>query len=130
MVEHNGMYGKSLTNRLHENLRNLIESTEPGDRLPSEPKLAKQMGVSRATLREAMRIFENQGIIHRRQGVGTFVVPPSQVIETGLEVLESILHQADRKQLKKKRLLLTWTLVWKTTIIILEKQLLLGYNNL
>jgi GntR family transcriptional regulator len=100
MVEHNGMYGKSLTNRLHENLRNLIESTEPGDRLPSEPKLAKQMGVSRATLREAMRIFENQGIIHRRQGVGTFVVPPSQVIETGLEVLESILHQADRKQLK------------------------------
>ncbi|HSG26770.1 MAG TPA: GntR family transcriptional regulator [Anaerolineales bacterium] len=91
--------GKTLPQQLHERLRKLISETEPGGRLPSEPKLAKQLGVSRATLREAMRIFETQGVIHRRQGVGTFVIPPSQVIETGLEVLESILTQAKRKDL-------------------------------
>ncbi len=91
--------GKTLPQQLHERLRKLISNTEPGGRLPSEPKLAKQLGVSRATLREAMRIFETQGVIHRRQGVGTFVIPPSQVIETGLEVLESILTQAKRKDL-------------------------------
>lgn len=68
--------------------------------MPSEPALAKQMGVSRATLREAMRIFETQGMIHRRQGVGTFVVPPAQVLDTGLEVLESILTVADRRGLQ------------------------------
>lgn len=91
---------KTLSQQLHERLRQLISETEPGGRLPSEPKLAKQMGVSRATLREAMRLFETQGVIHRRQGVGTFVIPPSQVMDTGLEVLESILSQAERKNLK------------------------------
>ncbi len=58
--------------------------------MPTEPKLARQLGVSRATLREAMRTFETQGLLLRRQGVGTFVVRPTQVLESGLEVLESI----------------------------------------
>lgn len=80
----------SLSERLHEDLAQLISSTKSGDRLPTEPKLARQLGVSRATLREAMRTFETQGLILRRQGVGTFVVRPSQVLESGLEVLESI----------------------------------------
>jgi GntR family transcriptional regulator len=52
--------------------------------------LAKQLNVSRATLREAMRTFETQGLIYRHQGSGTFVIHPTQVIDTGLEVLESI----------------------------------------
>lgn len=94
--------GKTLPQQLYDRLKKLIAETEPGGRLPSEPKLAKQMGVSRATLREAMRIFETQGVIHRRQGIGTFVIPPSQVLDTGLEVLESILTQAERKNLQIK----------------------------
>src|SRR5210317_266201 len=91
--------GKTLSQHLHDRLSRMIQETEPGSKLPSEPKLAKELGVSRATLREAMRIFETQGLIHRRQGVGTFVVPPAHVIDTGLEVLESILSQAERKDL-------------------------------
>jgi GntR family transcriptional regulator len=54
------------------------------------------MGVSRATLREAMRTFEVQGLIRRRQGSGTFVVGRVPVIEAGLEVLESLETMADR----------------------------------
>jgi GntR family transcriptional regulator len=80
----------TLSQRLHKDLAQLISDTKSGDRLPTEPALAKQLGVSRATLREAMRTFETQGLLLRRQGVGTFVVRPSQVLETGLEVLESI----------------------------------------
>ncbi|MBN2047152.1 MAG: GntR family transcriptional regulator [Anaerolineaceae bacterium] len=76
--------------KLQEELGTLIAHTPPGERLPSEPRLAKQLGVSRATLREAMRAFEGQGIIRRRQGVGTFVISHTHVIESGLEVLESI----------------------------------------
>jgi GntR family transcriptional regulator len=87
---------KTLTQQLQEHLRQAIAATSPGERLPSEPDLARQLGVSRATLREAMRIFETQGLIHRRQGVGTFVIHPSGVIETGLEVLESIHTMAKR----------------------------------
>jgi GntR family transcriptional regulator len=85
-----------LSNRLHSQLGELIAKTTPGDRLPTEPKLAEMLGVSRATLREAMRTFETQGLIQRRQGVGTFVVHPSSVIDTGLELLESIESMAQR----------------------------------
>ncbi|HOV06297.1 MAG TPA: GntR family transcriptional regulator [Anaerolineaceae bacterium] len=82
--------------RLQRELAALIEQTPPGQRLSSEPQLARQLGVSRATLREGMRTFEAQGLIRRRQGVGTFVVPRVGVIESGLEVLESIETQARR----------------------------------
>jgi len=82
--------------RLQSLLADLIEKTPPGERLPSEPQLAKQLGVSRATLREAMRTFEGQGLLRRRQGIGTFVVGQTGVIETGLEQLESIETLAQR----------------------------------
>lgn len=82
--------GISTSQRLHEALGKIIADTAPGERLLTEPELAKQLNVSRATLREAMRTFETQGLIYRHQGSGTFVIHPSQVIDTGLEVLESI----------------------------------------
>ncbi len=73
-----------------EALAEILKRAEPGSSLPSEPALARQLGVSRATLREAMRSFEERGLIIRRQGVGTFVTEPPPVIETGLEALVSI----------------------------------------
>lgn len=89
----------SVAHRLHIQLGRIIAETEQGKRLPSEPALSKQLGVSRATLREAMRIFETQGVIRRRQGSGTYVNRPPQVIESGLEVLESIQTIAQRSGL-------------------------------
>jgi len=86
----------TLSQRLHEDLAEIISTTKTGDRLLTEPDLAKQLGVSRATLREAMRTFETQGFLLRKQGVGTFVVRPTQVLESGLEVLESIETLAKR----------------------------------
>jgi GntR family transcriptional regulator len=82
--------------RLQADLAALISKTGAGDRLPSEPDLAKQLGVSRATLREAMRTFETKGLIRRRQGAGTFVVGQVPVIDAGLELLESLDTMADR----------------------------------
>jgi GntR family transcriptional regulator len=90
------MTNQSVSQKLHENLRQVIAGTAPGARLPSEPALAKELGVSRATLREAMRTFETQGLIRRRQGSGTYVTHPSGVIDSGLEVLESIETMAER----------------------------------
>ena len=78
----------------------VIGKVQPGGKLPSEPELAKQLGVSRATLREAMRAFEEQGLIRRRQGVGTFVVRNQQIIESGVEILESIESIAARMGLQ------------------------------
>ncbi len=67
---------------------------------PPNRNWPKQLGVSRATLREAMRAFEEQGLIRRRQGVGTFVVRHQQIIDTGVEVLESIESIAARMGLQ------------------------------
>src|SRR5512143_3176196 len=86
--------------RLQAELASLISHTRGGQRLPSEPDLARQLGVSRATLREAMRTFEVQGLIRRRQGAGTFVVGQMAVLESGLEVLESLETMARRQNLE------------------------------
>ena len=45
----------------------------PGDRLPNENDLAEQLGVSRGTLREAIRLLTAQGILTAQKGRGTFV---------------------------------------------------------
>ena len=44
-----------------------------GDRLPSEPVLMEQFGVGRSSVREAIRILANHGLVRVQQGLGTFV---------------------------------------------------------
>ena len=67
--------GGSLVHLATEKLRSALgkEPFLPGDRLPSEPELAKIMQVSRSTLRAALHTLELEGIILRRPGLGTFV---------------------------------------------------------
>jgi DNA-binding GntR family transcriptional regulator len=45
----------------------------PGDRLPSEPDLARTLGVSRSSLRAAIALLEEDGLVQRLHGSGTFV---------------------------------------------------------
>lgn len=65
--------------RLYEDvvhqLQGLISSgrLEPGDQLPAERALADQLAVSRASVREALRILEARGMLEARPGQGLFV---------------------------------------------------------
>lgn len=59
------------------------------EKLPSEFELAKKLGVSRATLREALRILEEESVIIRRHGVGTFV-SAKPLFTSGIEQLKSV----------------------------------------
>ena len=43
---------------------------EPGDRLPQEPDLIKTFGVSKGTMREALKMLETQGLVQTRTGPG------------------------------------------------------------
>jgi GntR family transcriptional regulator len=73
----------------------------PGEQLPSEKELSVQLGISRSTLREALLNLEQDGVVLRRHGVGTFVAPGYEHrLESGLERLESILELAARQGLE------------------------------
>ena len=63
---------------------------QPGEQLPSEAKLSENLGVSRATLREALRILEKEGKVNRRQGVGTFITEKVALFKSGIGELNSI----------------------------------------
>lgn len=51
----------------------------PGDRLPTERELATELGVSRPTVRSALKSLEAMGVVYARRGAGTFIQggPPS-----------------------------------------------------
>lgn len=97
---------RPLYNRATEALEQLIEDGQyqPGDQLPPEGELAKQMGISRATLREVLGNLESAGIITRRHGIGTFVTAPARGrLHGGLEQLLSfraLLSSAEEYELK------------------------------
>lgn len=53
--------------------RIVADGLQPGDRLPSEPELARLLGVSRPSLREGIALLEEEGIVRRLRGSGTYV---------------------------------------------------------
>jgi GntR family transcriptional regulator len=62
--------------QLLDRLRDDISSRQPGARIDSEPQLARRFGVSRFTVTRAIEILVRDGVLTRRQGLGTFVAPP------------------------------------------------------
>jgi len=81
---------------LADDLRSQITSGQlrPGDRLPTEPQLCRDCGVSRSTVREALRLLASQHLIVTTRGVagGSFVAHPSleqlsETLATGVGLL-------------------------------------------
>ena len=62
----------------------------PGDKLPNEVELARQLGVSRATLREAIRDLIVQGVLEVHRGRGTFVARGAKEDGLGFGRLERV----------------------------------------
>jgi DNA-binding FadR family transcriptional regulator len=91
-----------LADQVIESVRSLIArgTYRVGDRLPAELDLCALFGVGRSTLREAMRVLANRGLVDVRQGGGTFVVAaePRESFEERLgraalaEIYEARLH--------------------------------------
>ncbi len=91
LLEEKAAEAKKLTYvRVYEQLYDLITdgSTFPiGSRLPSEPKLAAMLGVSRMTLRQALELLHEDGLLSKMQGKGNFVVDHSRPMAASLERL-------------------------------------------
>ena len=82
----------SLSTQAKKKILEYIQENElkGDDQLPPEAVLMESMGVSRHTVREALALLEQERIIYKIQGKGTFVSIPPVPIEGGLEKLESI----------------------------------------
>lgn len=83
-------------------LRELQErGLRPGDRIPTEAEVAQQFGVSRSTVREALRLLEESGVVRVERGRGRFlsaggslhVERPIDRFESVTEMLESLGHR-------------------------------------
>ncbi len=68
----------SLTDKVIKSLQSDIKAGRysPGMRLPTEPTLTKQFGVSRTVVREAIAALKAAGILESRQGAGVYVLTP------------------------------------------------------
>lgn len=63
----------------------------PGEKLPNEIELSREMGVSRATLREAVQALAAQGVLEVRRGRGTFVSQRVEEIDDfGFSALDQV----------------------------------------
>jgi GntR family transcriptional regulator, transcriptional repressor for pyruvate dehydrogenase complex len=64
----------------------LTRALRDGDRLPAEVELARQFGVNRSTVREALRELESHGLVQRRPGSKLMSVsrPRQQTVATGI----------------------------------------------
>jgi GntR family transcriptional regulator len=91
---------KSLVDVAEDALRTWLATGRhrSGERLPPEQELSAQLGISRGTLRTALRRLEESGEIVRRQGSGTFVgQSTSWTLDEGLEKLVSYSELARRR---------------------------------
>ncbi len=80
------------SNEVYETISSRIRTGQwpPGYKLPSEPALAEEFGVSRATVREALQELISRGCIKREQGRGTYVL--HSTIDYAIDDLMSITH--------------------------------------
>jgi GntR family transcriptional repressor for pyruvate dehydrogenase complex len=97
------MYTPVQTGRLYEQIVEQIEThiiggqLQPGDKLPSELELARQFGVSRTAVREAMKALSHKGLIDVSAGRGTYVTDSiPRVMRSTLGMLKMGLEEGTR----------------------------------
>ena len=88
------MEKKSLSQQTADRLYTMIVVERrlfPGEKLPSELDLSRELGVSRTTLREAIHVLASQKILEVRRGRGTFVAAEAaQVNDYGFSSLDQV----------------------------------------
>lgn len=101
------MMRKDLPHQVADSLYKMITDTQefrPGDKLPGENTLSDRLGISRSTLREAIKVLCSQGVLEVYRGKGTFVSESMEsFISFGLDELD--LNRSRVKDLFEARLL-------------------------
>jgi GntR family transcriptional regulator len=82
---------------------------QPGEIIPNEFELCEQYGVSRGPIRQALDQLVREGLLSRKQGKGTWVLPPK--IESGLDKLYSFTTLIEQKGLQHSARLIAFETV-------------------
>jgi GntR family transcriptional regulator len=88
----NGIPRENLTTRVANAIREQIHSgkLQRGSQLRGEVEFARELGVSRQTLREATRLLTREGLLTIRHGVGTFVTERQEHLSSPLDNMNSM----------------------------------------
>ncbi len=84
---------RTLATQLRDRIWQAVQAGDyrAGEKLPSEGELAAQFGVSRTTVREALKVLEEERVILCRHGVGRFLASdPSDVLTEEITRLKSV----------------------------------------
>jgi GntR family transcriptional repressor for pyruvate dehydrogenase complex len=100
----------SVTTKAIDSIRAMIRSGElhPGDRLPPEQELADRLGVSRGSLREAVRALSQINVLDVRRGDGTYVtsLAPGELLSGMVFAMELLQSRGLEEVVEVRRLLL------------------------
>src|SRR5688572_14658891 len=93
------------TERVVLHLEHLIINGDlkPGDRLPAERELARQVGVSRPSVRAGLRSLAALGVVESRHGAGTFITAGPPRLSSGPLSLMAALHGFTRDEMFEAR---------------------------
>lgn len=85
---------QKISNQIVEQIRNAVLSGQfkPGDRVASEKELMSEFGVSKATLREALRVLEGMGLVEIRKGMSGGVFIAEVDMKTTIHSIINFLH--------------------------------------
>jgi GntR family transcriptional regulator len=81
---------ESLYKIIYKQIEQMVQKMSDGTQLPSIEKLCEDYGASRTVIREVITALERDGLVVRRQGLGTFVVKDSGLVHTGIEYLRGL----------------------------------------
>lgn len=118
-------YEKRLSDRIADDILNMITIEKrffPGDKLPNENDLSKELNISRTTLREAIRILVTNGVLEIKRGLGTFVRTDISV-ENLNELNPLSMAKVDAKDLYEMRLIFEPEAAYLATIRATEDEL-------
>ena len=85
----------------------------PGDRLPTEAQLTEQLGISRTSVREALKILESMGVIIIKRGEGMFLQRPLAGTEMNPLIFDLLMMSNEPNALLSfDSILNIWSLKW------------------
>lgn len=110
--------------KAYHRLYHMINNNEfSSDKLPSEPELAKQLGISRMTLRQALAFLQEDGLVKNIHGKGNFIIKePVDKQKDGLDTLSNPVYKAQIEPIEDVELYFSINLDTEYTRQVLEKK--------